>query len=160
MHTYSCTHTHAHILMHTCTHWCRIVGPIGSSVRVVFERQGSGEIFERTLVRGHPQAHAGSADQSFHSNAISRSMDGRGLSFSSMPAGANVNDSDVARMRSRVADVRSPPVHTSYRNTCMHTSYRNTCMHTSYRNTCMHTSYRNTCMHTSYRNTCMHTLYL
>jgi len=81
----------------------RIVGPIGSTVRVAFQREG--ENFERSLVRGNAQFD-GQANASAHS--LSRSLDARGLSasLSALPAG-QASDSEIARLRSRVGELES-----------------------------------------------------
>jgi len=90
----------------------RIVGPIGSSVRVTFERP-TGEVFERVLTRGNaPTESRTEIRMEQHSSSqytMSRSMDGRGLSMSTsaIPGGASINDSEMARMRLRIGELES-----------------------------------------------------
>jgi len=79
----------------------RIVGPIGSQIRVSFERP-SGEVYERTLTRGNAVA----ADDPYHS--MSRSIGGEGQRLStSASAIPSATDGDVMRLRGRVHELES-----------------------------------------------------
>mmetsp|Transcript_30669 Transcript_30669/g.71662 ORF Transcript_30669/g.71662 Transcript_30669/m.71662 type:complete len:374 (+) Transcript_30669:3-1124(+) len=76
-----------------------IVGPIGSQIRVSFERQ-NGEVYERTLTRGSAVA----SEDPYHS--MSRSIGDQRLSTSAsaIPTAA---DGDVLRLRGRVHELES-----------------------------------------------------
>jgi hypothetical protein len=96
----------------------RIVGPIGSQVKVVFEGK-SGNAYERTLTRMRGTQATDTTTtvirQSMDSNQIlSRSLDGRLVSqmmSASMPAPAfplsSTNDAENSRLKSRVAELDS-----------------------------------------------------
>ncbi|KAJ1472306.1 hypothetical protein T484DRAFT_1975621, partial [Baffinella frigidus] len=88
------------------------VGPIGSQVRVVFEKQSTGEAYERSLVRGNASQQTMATDYSSSGYAqMSRSMDARGAamggSFSVLPVGATTNDTEMSRMKSRVSELEA-----------------------------------------------------
>jgi len=103
----------------------RIVGPVGSTVRVVFESGRTGEMFERNFTRGNAQSQpqmppqlsfASQPQQSYASQPmLSRSMDARYIPLPSssvplrapMPLSASMNENEVSRLKSKVMELES-----------------------------------------------------
>jgi len=85
----------------------RIVGPIGSTVRVTFARND--ETFERQLTRGNAQIDGtGGGSNGAAAASLSRSLDARGLSasLSALPS-QGMQELELQRLRSRLGEVES-----------------------------------------------------
>jgi len=107
----------------------RIVGPIGSTVTVTFESSKTGEVYERTLMRGNAQAQQEPVmgrryplEQAMPQRSIvpasaniplSRSMDSRSMqpqlasNVSNVPLTASMNENEVSRLKSKISELEA-----------------------------------------------------